>query len=117
MVDFEGITNIKNSFWAAAFTGLLTAQGAMAQEGRQIDAEYIMSKLSPDEQTVYFSGVIEGLAYARYMEDGGSTDGMMCIYDWFAQDRNLRMLRMGFEEWPESAPGVIVGVLVERACP
>lgn len=69
------------------------------------------------ERAAYLSGVIEGLAFARYAADGKSMEGMACIYDWFYDgDRALRKIYAAFERYPEHTPGAVIAALVKRKC-
>lgn len=76
-----------------------------------------MQKIPAEERVPYLSGVIEGLAYSRYVQDGKKTDGMKCIYDWFYKKPdtvNLIFAAMG--QYPSYTPGAIIGALVKKDC-
>lgn len=84
----------------------------------------VMNRMKSEERLPYIAGVIEGLAYARYMRDGKKTQGMMCIYDWFykgkdgkSSDDNITLIYAAFGKYPDYPPGVIVETLAEKACP
>lgn len=101
--------------------GIIAAIGStaptLADDFTDFDAKAVMAM--PSEQRVgYLAGVIEGLAYARYVGDGNTTEGMSCVYDWFYDhEGQLETIHAAFERWPDYQPGAIIGLLVERACP
>ncbi|SMD14995.1 hypothetical protein SAMN05880593_12712 [Rhizobium sp. RU36D] len=73
--------------------------------------------MSPDEQVLYISGVVEGLAYARYANDNKATDGMKCIYDWFYQkDGTLLKIQSAFDNFKDYLPGAVIAAMVAKEC-
>jgi len=55
----------------------ITIDGAHA-----LTADDVLNKMPPKESTSYINGVIEGLAYSRWLRDKPSTDSMNCVYKW-----------------------------------
>ncbi|OXT02742.1 hypothetical protein B7H23_07670 [Notoacmeibacter marinus] len=78
----------------------------------------IMSKLEPEKRYSYVTGVIEGLAIARYQNDKPDVTGMKCIYDWFHSDakRQWEVIRTWFERHPDQSPGALLFVLTKKEC-
>lgn len=70
------------------------------------------------ERHTYVSGIIEGLAYARYVKDGNQSEpGMRCIYEWFYdKDGTLERIYQAFENFRDYTPGAIVAALAEKEC-
>lgn len=83
-----------------------------------------MQKMKSEERFPYIAGVVEGLAYARYLRDGKQPAGMTCIYDWFykgkdgkSSDDNITTIYAAFGRYPDYPPAAIVEVLLDKACP
>lgn len=98
---------------------LICAMGASAPAFGQTEmtAGSVMERMEPEKQFAYIAGVVEGLAYARYVSDGQTTDGMQCINDWFyRQDGALAQVHDAFAALPEYPPGAVLAVLLEQVC-
>lgn len=87
-------------------------------------AAAVMEKMEASARVPYISGVIEGLAYARYERDNQHLEGdnktvvgMNCIYDWFYKTpKTLDTIYVAFGRYPTYPPGAIIGNLVKQAC-
>ena len=52
------------------------------------------NNMSPDERFAYVGGVVEGLAFARWIADNRNTEGRDCILNWyFANDNESARFR------------------------
>lgn len=102
---------------AIMFTALLG--GASAADATEINADVVMNKMNSDQRVSYVSGVIEGLAYARFVRDKPDETGMKCIYDWYYADNDKRWketLFPVFDRHKDKPVGVILHVLTKKAC-
>jgi hypothetical protein len=82
-----------------------------------LDAKAVMNKMGHEERGGYLAGIVEGLAYARYVVDGKQTNGMNCIYDWFYKDEtSLPSIIDAFDKFPDHYPGAIMAALVKKKC-
>ncbi len=89
-----------------------------ASQAQDLTAGFVMENLERDDRFLYVSGVVEGLAYARYIDDGRNPgQGMRCIYEWFHdRDETVEKIYSAFEQFPEHTPGAIVAALAEQEC-
>lgn len=70
------------------------------------------------QRSAYLAGVVEGLAYARYRQDGEATTGMGCIYRWFCQRKEtLRDIHAAFERFADHSPGAVIAAMIRKECP
>ena len=78
----------------------------------------ILTKTTADHRVGYISGVVEGLAFARYLRDKPDTSGMKCIYDWYLKggDAVWTKILAWLQRHPDKRVGVLVHVLVKREC-
>ena len=78
----------------------------------------IMNKMSSDERNGYIAGVVEGLAYSRWLRDRPNSDGMKCVYDWFYDSKDKEKLEMydWFERHPDKHVGPLMFVLIKKEC-
>lgn len=104
---------------------LMSTNTAFANDssGTAMTAGVIMEKMPGDKRFYFVSGIIEGLAYARFLRDtkasgGNSQTGMNCIYNWFYDDGAARMLRVeaAFKKYPQHFPSVLLTAMIKRKC-
>ena len=90
---------------------------AGAAQAQQLNAGFVLNKMSSKESGAYISGIIEGLAYSRYLRDKPSETGMQCIYDWYyggnGQGKAIWPLLKRHEDKPV---GVLLQVLIKKQC-
>lgn len=82
-----------------------------------MNAGIIMSKMDGKERFAFVSGVVEGLAMARFMRDGKKPEGMKCIFDWFYKEpATIDTVYAAFQRYPDYPPGTVVDLLAKRKC-
>lgn len=98
--------------------GLLASMMAMAQPAaaEEMTAGSVLTKMKPAELTAYLAGIAEGLAYARYVKDGNTTDGMGCINKWFYEPGTMREIFSTFNRFPDHSPGAVMAAMTQKAC-
>lgn len=97
----------------------MTTMFAASNQAMAITAGDVRYKMSSDEQFAYVLGVIEGLAYARYVKDSPDETGMQCIYNWYQKDSAVRWtdtLFPFFEKYSDKPVGVLLYVLTKKVC-
>lgn len=85
----------------------------------EINAGYVLNEMNNDQSVSYIYGVVEGLAYARFLRDRPDESGMHCIYDWLdgdADGQNWRKMRVWLERHPDKPVGVLMHVLIKQQC-
>lgn len=90
-----------------------------AAQATDLTAGIVMEKMEPKERIGYVSGVIEGLAYARYVKDNPDETGSSCIYDWYyknSKERWSKSILPTFVKHSDKPVGVILYVLTKREC-
>lgn len=76
-----------------------------------------MQRLSSEQRFIYVSGIVEGLAFARYQRDGKDATGMDCLYRWFyGSGEAAAKVDAAFTQFPDYTPGAVVAVLANREC-
>ena len=104
--------NLRNILAALSFVLLPTGAGAT-----DFTAGVVMEKMDGKERHTYLAGVIEGLAYSRYVKDGKKTEGMKCIYDWFYKKNGTHeKIYSAFRRFNDYLPGAVVAAMVEKEC-
>ncbi len=83
-----------------------------------LDADAVLNKMPPEQQTAYVAGVVEGLAYARFQRDKPDEAGMQCIYSWFygSGEGKWQAIESWFSRYPKQPAGVLLYVLIKREC-
>lgn len=93
---------------------LLSSGTALSED---ITAGTVMTRMGAEERYSYLAGIIEGLAYARYKQEGSTTPGMACIYKWFYEtEGTLRQIHSAFEHFADYTPGAVIAAMVEKDC-
>lgn len=79
----------------------------------------VLNRMTDDERFAYVTGVIEGLAAARWAAEQPDSSGMACIYDWYFADNDEKRLLIltWLENNPEQRVGFLMHVLTQRECP
>jgi hypothetical protein len=79
----------------------------------------IRENLSAEEQTHYVAGVVEGLAFARWIADDRDATGMNCIWSWYlgsdTQARFNQQMTM-FDRHPDQQVSTLMYALIREEC-
>lgn len=90
--------------------------------GTPMTAGAVVEKLSADEFFLYVSGMIEGLAYARFLKDSAaagekSQDGMVCMQDWYLKTpANIVKADATFRKYADYPPAVVIAAMIKKEC-
>lgn len=73
--------------------------------------------MSVEQKNAYLSGVVEGLAYARFLKDEKDETGMGCIYQWYYDGENtLPKILDAFDRYPDHTVGPILWSMSKQVC-
>lgn len=99
-----------------AALGLLSATSIAQAE--DFTAGAVINNMEPAERYVFVAGIVEGLAYARFVADGKEEQpGMACIYTWFyEEDGTADTIFAAFAKFPDHLPGAVTAALAQRRC-
>ena len=122
----SGVKSVKFLRNAAIASAMLVGSiPAIANDnaGTAMTAGVIMEKMKPGERFTYVSGLIEGLAYARFLKDStakgvNDQEGMDCINRWFFDGTTATMdqIENAFNKYHEHYPSVVIFALIKRKC-
>ncbi len=78
----------------------------------------VLNKMNADQQASYIAGVIEGLAYSRFLRDKPEEAGMKCIYGWYhnGKDEKWKQMQQWFGRHTDKPVGVLLHVLIKKEC-
>ena len=121
MREQKSLTLSKYSQFSAMIlsSAVFLANGQDAQ-AETLDAGYVLNKMTAEQRGSYLSGVVEGLAFARFVQDRPDESGMACIYNW--QNENLgrpeafKTVAAWLERHSERTVGVLLYTLIKREC-
>ena len=98
---------------------MVLSSGSSAQ-AQNLDAGFVLNELSTKEQSAYISGVVEGLAYARFLRDRPNETSMVCVQNWYfgAEDKKavLAELFQLFEDYKDLPVAVLVNSVAKKEC-
>ena len=108
---------------AAVLAGMVTVGSAAHVCAKTpMTAGVVLEKMPANELSAYISGIVEGLAYARFRKDTVAAgvrneDGMKCIRDWYyaTPDRVLD-IEAAFRRYEKYPPWVVMAVLIKKEC-
>ncbi len=79
----------------------------------------VLTKMESGESASYIAGVIEGLAFARWIKDKPDGTGMKCIYDWKYGEGaldNTKKLQAWLRRNPDQRVGHLAYTLIIQDC-
>ena len=84
-----------------------------------LTVEEIRANLTTQEQTHYVTGVVEGLAFARWIAENRDATGMNCIWGWYLGDdqRAVFEAQMAmFDKHPDQQVSTLMYALIREEC-
>ena len=109
-------TTITYTAKAAALAAGLTLN---APQAGALTVEDMRESMSVEAQVAYVSGVVEGLAFGRWIENNRDQAGMNCILGWYYQQPNddvwLSILDF-FDQHPDQHIGTLMYALIREEC-
>ncbi|MCV6575107.1 MAG: hypothetical protein OIF58_05165 [Cohaesibacter sp.] len=99
------------------FSAWIAVTPAQAYRGG-LTTDIALKVMEKKELHAYISGLVEGLAYARYVQDGKDADkGMKCILDWYykTEEAAPKVLR-AFVHFKGLTANAVVGALIKKEC-
>ena len=86
---------------------------------RDLNAGFVLNEMNADQRTGYLFGVVEGLAYARFLRDKPDQTGMNCIYDWYhgaGSDKRQAKAKALMRRHADKPVGPLLYVLMKKEC-
>lgn len=83
-----------------------------------INGDDVINKMTVDQRHSYLVGLIDGLAYSRFLRDRPNEDSSKCVYDWYyegGKDVKLK-IRNWFNRHPDKPATALMYVLVKKEC-
>lgn len=89
-----------------------------AVSGEKLDAGFVLNQMDEQNRSGFIAGVIEGLAYARFLRDKPNEDGMRCVTNWFYTDTAKRWetIKVVFARHHDKPPAVLLHLLIKKEC-
>ncbi len=97
------------------FGGIFASSGGAAHA---LTADDVLNKMSNDQQHGYISGMVDGLAYARWLQDKPDSTGMQCIYGWYYSGKKEKwaLIHQWFERHLDKPVDALLYVLIKKEC-
>jgi hypothetical protein len=92
---------------------------AGGKDAAALTAGEVLENLSPEERFHYVSGVVEGLAFARWLADDRDNTGMQCIWDWYLgsdQRERINAQNDWFDKHPDQQVSTLMYALIREEC-
>lgn len=97
----------------------LLAMSIVANTAHAQTAGDVMTKMNADQRIGYIDGVVEGLAYGRWLRDKPDQSGMNCIYRWYFQkpvEPQWNRITAWLARHPDKPVGALIYVLLKQEC-
>lgn len=112
MLTNKGLIYLRNIALALPLASLPVKANAS-----DFTAGVVVTKMAEADRYPFISGIVEGLAYARYKNGGEDTAGMRCIYDWFYEDKNRpEEILETFKRFADYTAGAVLAAMIEKKC-
>lgn len=88
------------------------------KEAAALTADEVLNRMNADQQVGYLAGLVDGLAYARWLTDKPNDVGMQCIYNWFYNEKTetLREINTWFERHLDKPVDALLYILIKKEC-
>ena len=117
MLSINGLRSLINKAIIVIYTsGFLAIAGAPVANA--LTAGDVLNKMNTDQRYGYIAGVVEGLAYSRWLKDKPQNEGMKCIYDWYygKPGKNWERINSWLTRHPDKPVGALLYVLIKKEC-
>ncbi len=114
------LTSYQPFFAMILATAAMLSLGKTAAQAETLDAEFVLNKLTAEQRGSYLAGVVEGLAFSRFLQDRPDESGMTCIYDWqssnLADAGKLEQVHAWLARHSDKTVGVLLYTLIKKDC-
>ena len=103
---------------AIAGTFIFSAPNQALADARDFNAMAVMEDLPPEQRLQYVAGVIEGLAYARFLRDNKKNrrHEVHLRLVFYEKKDTLSTIYLAFGQYPKYPAGAIVSAMIKQNC-
>ncbi|MFT6658547.1 hypothetical protein [Maritalea sp.] len=84
---------------------------------KNLDAGFVLNKMTSDQQVSYVTGIVDGLAYARWRNGNKDGEGLRCITGWLGgKTDRWPLIDAFFAKHPTRQPAALLYILVSKEC-
>lgn len=85
---------------------------------KNLDAGFVLNEMNNDQQVSYVEGIIDGLAYARFLRDRPDQSGYKCIINWHQTEprKKWRLTREWLKRHPDKPTPVLIYQMTKKVC-
>ncbi len=109
----EFFRKLKLIFAILLWMALPITKQALAQN---LDADFVLNKMTSDQQVSFVAGVIEGLTFSRWQKDNPDLSGVQCIRKWADRQDKWSKIEQWFGRHPDKQPGPLLYILIKQEC-
>ncbi len=100
---------------------MILAAAAFLSSGKDaaaLTADDVLNRMNENERFAYISGVVDGLAFARWNADKPDSIGTQCIYDWYygARTEVREIILTWLERHKDKPVDALMYVLIKQEC-
>lgn len=84
---------------------------------KNLDAGFVVNEMTSDQQVSYVTGIVDGLAYARWRNGNKDSEGLRCITSWLGGETDRwPLIDAFFAKHPTRQPAALLYILVSKEC-
>jgi len=115
------MSGVRNAIVKCSIAGavMVSAQmSAPATKATELNADFVLNEMNMDQRVSYIHGVVEGLAYSRFLRDRPDETGMLCIYEWYNNEfeEKWAKTKLWFARHADKPVGVLLYILIKQEC-
>lgn len=113
---------IKNRAFSSAiglsFVAYYAVMSPYSAQAQNLDAGYVMKEMTVKERVGYVNGIVDGLAYARFLRDRPDDTSYLCVVNWYGTDTKKKwtLIRTWLKRNPDKPVPVLLHLVIRKAC-
>ncbi|MCB1385953.1 MAG: hypothetical protein KDJ29_13915 [Hyphomicrobiales bacterium] len=101
-----------------AVAGAVGLGGMGNAAAQNLNAGFVLDEMTPGQRISYIQGVMDGLAYSRFLQDRPDTTVYDCIVNWYQTEHESkhRFVMRWLAKHPEKPANVLLYTIVKKEC-
>ena len=91
---------------------------AAPAQAKNLNAGYVLNEMTGDQRVSYVEGIVDGLAYARFLRDRPDDTGYLCIVGWYQNDsaEKWKLVRKWLSRHPDKPVPLLMYLMIKKEC-
>lgn len=113
-----GVRRTIGNATAAAGIGAVIALSSFPSDAESLDARFVLNEMNQDQRVSYVEGIVDGLAYARFLRDRPDETGYLCVINWYQTDseEKWRLVKKWLARHANKPVPVLMHIMIKKEC-